>query len=165
MSIRSSCSHHRRDSLFDQGRPRTASSFSTRRTRASVPPRSRSAAAVRERVIDESQHDRAFAESLWQYYRHVAEKIHPPKVGLQQHFVKEPPSRRLRQSGIYRNPALTQGQKLYLLEKCHVRANLNGTVVEFLDFRSDCLDLRLRRCQDTTHQCVSASVGQTLCCR
>lgn len=34
--------------------------------------------------------------------------------------MKEPTSRRLRQSGIYRNPALTYGQKLYLLDKCRV---------------------------------------------
>ena len=44
----------------------------------------------------------------------------PPTVGLEAKHLPEPASRRLRRSGIYRNPALTEGQKLYLLQKCHV---------------------------------------------
>jgi hypothetical protein len=70
--------------------------------------------------MDNFQTDPAFAESLWQCYRYQLEKSQRPKVGLQQYHIKEPSNRLLRQSGIYRNPALTRGQKLYLLEKCHV---------------------------------------------
>lgn len=61
-----------------------------------------------------------FTETLWRYYAAEIEKNQRPKLGLQQYHVRDPPNRLLRQSGIYRNPALTRGQKLYLLEKCHV---------------------------------------------
>ena len=66
--------------------------------------------------------DPAFSESIRQYYRFMKEnKSKPVKVGLQRTHMPEPANRRLRHSGIYRNPALTQGQKLYLLQKCHVK--------------------------------------------
>jgi hypothetical protein len=66
------------------------------------------------------QSDPDSEESLWQYYRYLSEKYQRPKLGLQQYHIKEPSSQIFRQSGIYRNPALTPGQKLYLLDKCHV---------------------------------------------
>ncbi len=93
----------------------------TKRTRSlSIHRRSQSALGSNVKLTDNYQSDPAFAESLWQYYRYKLEKSQRPKVGLQQYHLKEPPSKILRQSGIYRNSSLTRGQKLYLLEKCHV---------------------------------------------
>ena len=89
--------------------------------------RSRSATGTRDRLAEECRTDPTFAESLYQYYRYVIEKSQRPKLGLQQYQIKEPPSRRLRQSGIYRNSSLTPGQKLYLLEKCHVKKTTTKT--------------------------------------
>ncbi|CAF4037248.1 unnamed protein product [Rotaria sp. Silwood2] len=109
------------DMTLRSRRPQTARSFHTKRNRSlSANRRSQSVSGTHDKLINECQTDPTFAESLWQYYRYVVEKSQRPKLGLQQFHIKEPSSRRLRQSGIYRNPALTHGQKLYLLEKCHI---------------------------------------------
>jgi len=86
----------------------------------SIHHRSHSASGTHDKFVDDCQTDPAFAESLWQYYRYQLGKLPRAKLGLQQYHIKEPSNRLLRQSGIYRNPSLTRGQKLYLLEKCHV---------------------------------------------
>ncbi|CAF1444146.1 unnamed protein product [Rotaria sordida] len=102
-------------------RPQTARPSHTKRNRSlSIHRRSQSATGTYDKLVNECQTDPTFAESLWQYYRYVVEKSQRPKLGLQQFHIKEPSNRRWRQSGIYRNPALTHGQKLYLLEKCHI---------------------------------------------
>ncbi|CAF4521321.1 unnamed protein product [Rotaria sp. Silwood1] len=102
-------------------RPQTARPFHKKRNLSSSPHRrSQSASGTYDKLIDECQTDPTFAESLWQYYHYVVEKSQRPKLGLQQFHIKEPSNKRWRQSGIYRNPALTHGQKLYLLEKCHI---------------------------------------------
>ncbi len=106
---------------FDLGRPHTAGPLNAKRTRSlSTRHRSRSFSGIDEKLTDNYQTDPAFAESLWQYYRSQIEKPQRPKIGLQSYRIKEPSNRLLRQSGIYRNSTLTHGQKLYLLEKCHV---------------------------------------------
>ena len=113
--------------VFDLDRPHTAGPSNTRRARsASTHRRSRSFSAVDGKLADNFQADPAFAESLWQYYRSQIEKPQRPKIGLQPFRMKEPSNRLLRQSGIYRNPTLTRGQKLYLLEKCHVNRKLQN---------------------------------------
>ena len=66
------------------------------------------------------QENAEYTETLWKYYAAEMQKNQRPKLGLQQYRVRDTPNRLLRHSGIYRNPALTRGQKLYLLEKCHV---------------------------------------------
>ncbi|CAF0817034.1 unnamed protein product, partial [Didymodactylos carnosus] len=71
-------------------------------------------------------YDPAFSESLWQYYRFLLYKMSHPTTGLQKCHVSEPLSRPLRKSGIYCNPSLTHGQKLSLIEKCHVY-DMTGT--------------------------------------
>ncbi|CAF3339713.1 unnamed protein product [Rotaria sp. Silwood1] len=104
-----------------ESRPQTARPFHKKRNLSSSPHRrSQSASGTYDKLIDECQTDPTFAESLWQYYHYVVEKSQRPKLGLQQFHIKEPSNKRWRQSGIYRNPALTHGQKLYLLEKCHI---------------------------------------------
>lgn len=104
------------------GRPHTAGSLHRQRTRSlsARRDRSQSVSGTPENALNDLQTDSTFSESLWQYYNYHLEKNRPPKIGLQQYHIKEPSNRLLRQSGIYRNPALTRGQKLYLLEKCHV---------------------------------------------
>ncbi|CAM4858928.1 unnamed protein product [Rotaria socialis] len=104
-----------------ESRPQTAGPIRTQRNRSlSIPRRSHSVAGTTDRLISETKTDPTFAESLLQFYRYVLEKSQRRKLGLQQYHNKEPSNRRLRQSGIYRNPSLTHGQKLYLLEKCHI---------------------------------------------
>ncbi|CAM4752774.1 unnamed protein product [Rotaria magnacalcarata] len=105
---------------FDS-RPQTAGPLRTQRNRPlPIPRRSHSVSGTTDRLISETKTDPTFAESLLQFYRYVLEKSQRRKLGLQQYHNKEPSNRRLRQSGIYRNPSLTHGQKLYLLEKCHI---------------------------------------------
>jgi hypothetical protein len=107
--------------ILNQGRPHTAGSFNTKRNRSlSTHRRSLSASETGDQLIDGCRSDPAFAESLREYYRYVLEKSQRPKLGLQQYHIKEPSNRLLKQSGIYRNSSLTKGQRLYLLEKCHV---------------------------------------------
>ncbi|CAF1085588.1 unnamed protein product [Rotaria magnacalcarata] len=102
-------------------RPQTAGPLRTQRNRPlPIPRRSHSVSGTTDRLISETKTDPTFAESLLQFYRYVLEKSQRRKLGLQQYHNKEPSNRRLRQSGIYRNPSLTHGQKLYLLEKCHI---------------------------------------------
>ncbi|UJR25309.1 hypothetical protein I4U23_006660 [Adineta vaga] len=60
---------------------------------------------------------------LREYYDHLSEVYRRPKLGLQHYQLNEPASSILRQSGIYRHPDLTIGQKLCLLEKCRVYDN------------------------------------------
>jgi hypothetical protein len=103
------------------GRPHTAGAPHTKRTRSlSTHGRSRSFSGIDEKFIDNFQTDPAFSESIWQYDSSQIGKLQRPKIGLQPYRIREPSNRLLRQSGIYRNPTLTRGQKLYLLEKCHV---------------------------------------------
>lgn len=110
----------------NQGRrPRTANSFrhlyGNRSPSATNRPRAQSATGNNEKWNEELKTDPAFAQSLKEYYQFLKKKMQkPPTVGLEAEHLPEPASRRLRHSGIYRNPALTQGQKLYLLQKCHV---------------------------------------------
>ncbi|CAF4073720.1 unnamed protein product [Rotaria magnacalcarata] len=107
--------------LWYKGRPQTAGPLRTQRNRPlPIPRRSHSVSGTTDRLISETKTDPTFAESLLQFYRYVLEKSQRRKLGLQQYHNKEPSNRRLRQSGIYRNPSLTHGQKLYLLEKCHI---------------------------------------------
>lgn len=107
--------------LWHSGRPRTAGSLPAKRSRSlSNPRRAHSALGTTDRLIHEVKTDPGFAESIIQCYRYILEKYARPKLGLQQYRIKDPPNRRLKHSGIYQNPSLTRGQKLYLLEKCHV---------------------------------------------
>lgn len=112
--------------MFDQGRrPRTASTFQYRHLYGNRStgdrPRARSATGTNDKWNEELKADPAFAQSLKEYYQFMKDKMHkPPTVGLEPKHMPEPASRLLRRSGIYRNPALSQGQKLYLLQKCHV---------------------------------------------
>ena len=115
-----------------QGLPRTATSFHSQQNQSSPDHHRLQSSAKREkRPSDESQFDSDRADSLWQYYCHVSRQCQAPKLGLQQYRLREPSSRSLRESGIYRNPALTLGQRLHLLEKCHVKSN--GTNTQALD--------------------------------
>lgn len=106
-------------SQHTSGRPRTASSFHKQRNRsASSRPRSHSSAGLTKKSDETNKQNDELNEAIRQYQHYMDAQAR--KVGLQQLEIPEPASRRLRQSGIYRNPALTNGQKLYLLAKCHV---------------------------------------------
>ncbi|CAF0808052.1 unnamed protein product [Adineta steineri] len=71
----------------------------------------------------EHQSETVFDELHLQDSPHALHKYQRPILGLQQYDVKEPASKILRQSGIYRGPGLTTGQRLYLLDKCHIYDN------------------------------------------
>ena len=123
----------RRRIFFCQGLPRTATPLHSQQN-PSVPDHHRlqSSAKLEKRPSDESQSESDRADPLWQYYCLVSRHCQTPKVGLQQYRLREPASRSLRESGIYRNPALTLGQRLHLLEKCHVKSDGTNAGLLFL---------------------------------
>ncbi|CAF0931682.1 unnamed protein product [Adineta ricciae] len=60
---------------------------------------------------------------LQEYFKQLGGFSPRTRVGLQHYQLNEPASSILRNSGIYRHPDLTTGQKLCLLEKCRVYDN------------------------------------------